>query len=107
MTDCKYFQVCGGAENCINCKGYQAGAKKIVYCVGAKWFDKVNGNTYNNVKVIDGENIEYLGFGYGYGSDYFYRAKYHFEKIYGVDNFKLVDLGAGYYKKADVKNGCF
>jgi len=107
MKNCKYYQVCGSAENCVNCKGYQADSKKVVYCVGAKWFDKVNGNTYNNVKVIDGENIEYLGFSYGYGSDYFYRAKYYFEKVYGADNFKLIDLGAGYYKKADVKNGRF
>ena len=45
MTNCKYYNVCGSAENCANCKGYQAGAKKIVYCIGAKWFDKVNGIT--------------------------------------------------------------
>ena len=80
---------------------------KTVYCFGAKWFDKVNGNTYNNVKVIDGENIEYLGYAYGYGSDYFYRAKDHFTAIYGEGNFTLVNLGEGYYKKAIVKNGCF
>ena len=103
MTNCKYFNVCGNAENCARCKEN----KPVVYCVGAKWFDKVNGNTYNNVKVIDGESIDFLGYGYGYGSDYYYRAKSHFEAIYGADGFKLVDLGAAYYKKADVKNGNF
>lgn len=107
MTNCKYYQVCGSAENCANCKGYQAGAKKIVYCIGAKWFDKVNGNTYCNTKVIDGENINYLGFEYGYGSFYYYKATDYFDGKYGAGNYKLIDLGAFYLKKADVKNGCF
>ena len=105
-TDCKYFNACGGSENCANCKGYEKAPSKTVYCVGAKWFDKVNGNTYNNVKVIDGNNIEYLGYSYGYGSDYYYRAKAHFTAKYGAD-FQLIDLGAAYYKKRDVKGGNF
>ena len=76
---------------------------KIVYCQGAKWFDNVNGNTYNNVKVIDGVKINYLGYEYGYGSAYYYRAKEHFDSIYGKDNYILVDLGAAKYTKRVVK----
>lgn len=81
--------------------------KKVVYCVGAKWFDKVNGNTYNNVKVVDGENIEYLGYEYGYGNYYYHRAVEYFNNKYGKDNYKLIDLGAFYLKKSEVKNGNF
>ena len=81
--------------------------KRIVYCVGAKWFDKVNGNTYNNVKVVDGEEMEYLGYEYGYGSYYYYRADEYFEKKYGKGNYKLIDLGASYYKKREVEKGWF
>ena len=106
MTNCKYYEACGNSENCTNCAGYTA-ATKTVYCFGGKWFDKVNGNTYNNVKVIDGENIDYLGYEYGYGSDYYYRAKYHFDSIYGENKYKLVDLWSRYYKKADIKKGNF
>lgn len=81
--------------------------ENIVFCQGAKWFDKVNGNTYNNVKVIDGDEIKYLGYSYGYGDDYYYRAKAFFTARYGEDNFKLVNLGCAYYKKADLKNDRF
>ena len=80
---------------------------KIVYCIGAKWRDKVNGNTYCNTKVIDGENITYLGYEYGYDRYYKYKAEKYFNEKYGVDNYKLIDLGAFYFKKTDVKNGNF
>ena len=81
--------------------------KKIVYCLGAKWFDKTNGNTYNNVKVIDGDNIEYLGYEYGYGDYYWYRAKAYFEEKYGPCNYNLINLGCFYIKKNDLKNENF
>ena len=77
---------------------------KIVYVQGAKWFDKTYGNTYNNAKVIDGMEMEYLGYSYGYGSDYYYRARDYFDKKYGKDNYILVDLGAVYMKQKDVKS---
>lgn len=105
MENCKYFNNCGSVENCKNCKGFEP--VKIVYCIGGLWFDKVNGNTYNNVKVIDGDKIDFLGYAYGYGSDYYYRAKSHFDNIYGANNYKLVDLGSNYHKKVDVKRGNF
>ena len=78
-----------------------------VYCIGAKWFDRVNGNTYCNVKIIDGTNISYLGYEYGYGNYYFYRADEYFKEKYGEGNYKLIDLGAFYLKKSEVKNDCF
>lgn len=106
MKNCKYFANCGNEENCKDCKGFEP-VKKVVYFKGAKWFDKVNGNTYNNVKVIDGENISYLGFQYGYGNDYHYRAMEHFDKLYGSGNYKLIELGCEYYKKTVVKNNNF
>lgn len=80
---------------------------KIVYCQGAKWRDKVNGNTYNNVKVIDGVQIHYLGYAYGYDKDYYYRAKDYFNRILGEDNFILVDLGSAHYPKKILKNNAF
>ena len=104
-TNCKYWIGCGNSENCANCKGYEA--VKVVYCVGAKWFDRVNGNTYNNVKVIDGFDVSYLGYEYGYGFSYRYRAEKYFDEVYGKGNYTLVDLGAAHYKKSEVKNGNF
>lgn len=80
---------------------------KIVYCQGAKWFDRVNGNSYNNTKVIDGLDIKYLGFEYGYGRAHYYRALEYFNKIYGESNFILVDLGIAEYTKRRVKNNDF
>ena len=106
-TSCKYYKTCGNSENCKECKAYTKKPKHIVYCVGAKWFDKVNGNTYHNVKVIDGDNITYLGYEYGYGSQYRYRADEYFKAKYGDGKYQLIDLGASYYKKVEVKNGYF
>ena len=104
-TDCKYYYECGNADNCKRCKGYES--VKVVYCVGAKWFDKVNGNTYNNVKVVDGLEVVYLGYEYGYGNYYYHRAHEYFTNKYGKDNYKLIDLGCAYYKKAELKNDSF
>jgi spore coat polysaccharide biosynthesis predicted glycosyltransferase SpsG len=80
---------------------------KKYYCLGAKWFDKVNGNTYNNAKIMDenGQVVLYTGFQYGYGSSYFYTAKSKLEEIDpdGV----LIDLGSANYKKTILKNNLF
>jgi hypothetical protein len=80
---------------------------KKYYCVGRKWFDKVNGNTYNNAKVVDenGGVVFYIGFGYGYGSSYFYRAK---DKLKEIDpSGELIDLGAANDLKRVLKNNNF
>lgn len=81
--------------------------KKKYYCIGRKWFDKVNGNTYNNAKVVDenGETVFYIGFGYGYGNHYFYRAKQKLEEI--DPNGELIDLGASNDLKRVLKNNLF
>ena len=51
-------------------------AKKAVFVLGLKWFDKVNGNTYNRAVIItdNGERIS-TEYGYGYGDSYYYAAK--------------------------------
>lgn len=43
---------------------------------GKKWRDKVNGNTYNSVRVYDssGTFVVALPYEYGYGQQYFSRA---------------------------------
>lgn len=74
---------------------------KKYFCITKKWFDKINGNTYYNSKVLDndGEVVFYTGFNYGYGSQYFYDVKEKLKKINGDDNFKLIDFGSDYTKK--------
>ena len=81
--------------------------KKKYYCVGAKWFDKVNGNTYNNAKVVDenGQIVFYTGFQYGYGNSYFYTAKSKLEEV--EPDGTLIDLGCANYKKTVLKNNLF
>ena len=74
---------------------------------GAKWFDRVNGNTYNNAKVIDVDNstIFYIGFEYGYGSDYFNRAVKKARERNPEAVF--IDNGAFYVTKKVAKNDLF
>lgn len=85
--------------------------KKTYFILGAKWFDKVNGNTYFNARVIDGESGEtlfYTGFQYGYGSQYAHEAREQLSKrLGGSYYFNAVDLGSFYMKKREVKNGWF
>lgn len=88
--------------------------KKHFYCIGKKWFDKVNGNTYFNAKVCDkdGNTIFYTGFQYGYGSQYFSEAKKQLAKIidpagYDAENWVLVDFGCTHDLKKVLKNNEF
>lgn len=41
-------------------------------CIAVKWFDKVNGNTYHSVRVINHESGEVIvgSYRYGYGNHY-------------------------------------
>lgn len=44
---------------------------------GKKWRDKVNGNTYNSVRIFSaetGELVKALPYEYGYGNQYYHRA---------------------------------
>lgn len=81
--------------------------EKIFFCIGRKWFDKVNGNTYFNSKVIDnkGNLILYTGYQYGYGRSYLYEAEKELSKV--EKNFRLVDLGITHDKKTNLKNNNF
>lgn len=80
---------------------------KTFFCIGRKWFDKVNGNTYFNSKVIDneGNTVLYTGYQYGYGQQYFYEAEKELAKI--EKDFNLIDLGATHDKKTILKNNNF
>ena len=43
--------------------------------IGKRWFDRVNGNTYNSVEIfVNGRKEAVLPFGYGYGDYYVQRA---------------------------------
>lgn len=80
---------------------------KKYFCIAKKWFDKVNGNTYFNSKVMDdnGNTVFYTGFQYGYGSAYLYEAEKELKKI--DNDFKLIDLGATHDKQSILKKNQF
>ena len=81
---------------------------------GRKWWDKINGNTYNSAKVfiiIDNvcEKVERVRFEYGYGSDYYFRAVDKIKEfceqnkiVFNSNN--IFDAGADYDKKTNTKN---
>lgn len=47
---------------------------KSITILGRKWFDKVNGNTYNTAQImVNGETVGKTEFQYGYG-DYYVQA---------------------------------
>ena len=50
--------------------------KNQLLVIAAKWFDKVNGNTYHSVKVlVDNVQIGKVTYVYGYGEQYWQTAK--------------------------------
>lgn len=77
--------------------------------IGGKWFDKVNGNTYNSAKIIDTETGKayYTPFCYGYGSAYITEARSYIREELNQDGAKIIDGGSFYIKKAEAKNGQF
>lgn len=76
---------------------------------GAKWFDKVNGNTYCNAKVFDnnGKLLFVTGFEYGYGSYYKQKAEKMIKERSKAKNINIIDMGASYIKYWDCKKGNF
>ena len=83
--------------------------KHYIAIVGALWFDKVNGNTYHNTKIVDlttGETY-YTGYSYGYGDSYVYDSYYFIEKKLKIYNYYLRDLGSFYITKTKCKKGLF
>lgn len=83
--------------------------RKIFVVIGGKWFDKVNGNTYNSAKIIDTETgrAYYTPFCYGYGSAYLHEAENYIKEELKQSNARIIDGGSFYVKKADAKNGNF
>lgn len=84
--------------------------KKTFVVIGATWFDKVNGNTYCNAKIIDtatGDEM-FTGFGYGYDRMYFHRAQ-DLLKSLGEDLEEITILDGGCFKmsKSDLRNNNF
>lgn len=80
------------------------------FVIGAKWFDKVNGNTYCNAKVYDAfsNTYFYIGFQYGYGDQYFEEALKEIRKRYPNKEIKgAVNAGCFYIKYRDLKNNNF
>lgn len=77
--------------------------------IGGKWFDKVNGNTYHNAKIIDGTTgkVYFSGFGYGYGSAYLDSARQYIINILNINNYNIIDGGSFHVKKRDCQNGNF
>lgn len=80
--------------------------------IGALWFDRVNGNSYNVAKIIDTKtrSIYFTQFCYGYGSQYMSEARdYIRDNIYKkVDMSKDVINGGSFYTdKKTVKNHWF
>ena len=87
-------------------------SEKVFVLVGAKWRDKVNGNTYFNTKVLEIENgivVEkwYVGFQYGYDMAYFSEGVEAINKKYKGTNNHFVDGGSFWLTKRYVKNGWF
>ena len=83
--------------------------KKVFVVIGGKWFDKVNGNTYNSAKIIDTEsgNRFYTRFTYGYGSAYLSEARDFIRTELNQDGARIIDGGSFFGKKSEIKNGQF
>lgn len=77
--------------------------------IGGLWFDKINGNTYNVAKILDCDTgtFYYTDYCYGYGHQYYQEAKEYIRYILGSTDFKLYDMGSGYYHKTDLINHNF
>lgn len=111
--NCFYFNSCGDADRTQECKGFQPAIgtpKKTYVVIGGKWFDKVNGNTYCNAKILetDGEmNIYYSGYEYGYDDYYMTAAEKYIKDVLGQSNAKIVNGGYFYINKRNLKNDWF
>lgn len=83
--------------------------KKYFVIIGGLWFDKVNGNTYHNTKVIecDTKNIYYTGFDYGYGSSYYYDGERYIKNNFKNYECIIINGGSFYITKKECKNKWF
>lgn len=80
------------------------------YIKGGKWRDKVNGNTHFTSYVLDenGQIVLKLPYQYGYDLAYYYEAEKQLLSMARKNaKIKIVDGGADYHKKAEIKNYCY
>lgn len=73
---------------------------KSIQVIGRRWFQRTYGNTYNTVEIkVDGNQVAYLPFEYGYGEYYMQRAEEWLIKNGYVEDgtnhlrYRLEDLG--------------
>ena len=76
---------------------------------GLKWWDKINGNTYNSSVIItpNGERIN-TEYDYGYGSSYYFKsvdAIKNYCNVWGINFNDIIirDLGSCYTTKKKAK----
>lgn len=84
--------------------------KKTYVIIGGLWFDKANGNTYCNAKILEtdgNKEIFFSGYEYGYGSYYMTAAEKYIRETLKVENFEAINGGSYYVTKRNLKNGWF
>jgi hypothetical protein len=85
--------------------------KKIYIVIGALYFEKLNGNTYHNAKIICVCNNEiktfYSGYKYGYDDAYLDTAKTFIKSTLKEKNICVIDGGSFYLPYRQVKNNNF
>ena len=83
--------------------------KKYFVIIGGLWFDKVNGNTYCNSKIIDcnTNQVYYAGYTYGYGSYYFYHGETFIKNNFKDCECVIINGGAFHIKHTNCKNNLF
>ena len=82
--------------------------KKYVI-IGALYFDKLNGNTYHNTKIIDADtgDVYYTGYKYGYGNAWEDSAENYIKSVLGVNEFKTIRGATLNTTKRKAKEGNF
>lgn len=69
-----------------------------IVCIGRRWFDRHNGNTYHSVEVvIDGRSRYNSGIEYGYEDAYITTAIVWIEKEFGLTMRQLRDLDVVFF----------
>lgn len=81
----------------------------VYFVLGAKWRDRINGNTYCNAKIYDanGSKIGYIGFAYGYDDHYMDIAYRWIAENAPKAPSKTIDLGCLEVTKKALKNNLF
>ena len=76
----------------------------VITIIGKRWFDKIYGNTYHSVKVlVNGDQVGYIPFTYGYGDMYEQNATEILWKAYKLPEAFSKNLALSYLRHH--KNG--